>query len=157
MVQVFKKIAGALTTVCTLFALAACGPGTGGTGTGPILSSSPANDSGSALTAASSPLTNSTVTGVWSTLDATSAMSIEVEKITVFSNCVRFIFIGNWSIDGNQSIVRQTQDNKLTIVFSNQQLSFSITNALGQTITSGTALNKTSSEVTTATTQCPNL
>jgi hypothetical protein len=157
MAQVFKKIAAALTTVCTLLALAACGPGTGGTGTGPILSSPPTNDSSGALTAASSPLTNSTVTGLWSTLDATSTVLIEVEKITVISKCVRFTFIGNWAIDANQSIVRQTQDNKLTIVFPNLQLSFSITNALGQTITTGTELNKMSSEVTTATTQCPNL
>jgi hypothetical protein len=157
MANVINKIAFAFISIFALLVLPACGPGTGGTGTGPILSNAPANESNGALTAASSQLTDSAVTGKWTTQDAKSIVFIEVEKITVTSNCVRYTFLGNWVVDANQSIVRQTQDNKLVIVFSNQQLSFSVTNILNETVASGTALSKISSEVTPSSAQCPNL
>jgi hypothetical protein len=141
MVHVLNKIATSFLTICALAALASCGPGTGGTGTGPI------------LTATSSQLTDSAVTGNWATQDARTSVLIEVDKITVTSNCVRFTFIGNWVLDANQRIVRQTQENNLVLTFANPQMGFAITNAISETVASGTALTKNAPLISPA---CPN-
>lgn len=133
-----------------------CGPGTGGTGTGPILNA-PSTNASVGLSATSPPISNDTAIGTWSTADANTIVIIAADKIFVISNCIQFTFVDTWMIDANQRIARQGDALSLVVTFANQQLSFSVRNSRGETITSGTGLNKTSSETIAPAIQCPNL
>jgi len=75
-----------LLTLATLLALAACGPGTGGTGTGPI--SGVLNFSGSGFSA-----------GVPCPTCGQVNLRLEDELVELTVTCRRFIHTGPWEID----------------------------------------------------------
>jgi hypothetical protein len=154
MPQLIKKLACAFISACTLLCLAACGPGTGGTGTGPILNAATNNVSGDS-SATSTSIGSETAIGTWKTLDAKASVLIAADKITVVSNCIQFTFPGAWVIDANQSIVRQNDINSLLIKLRDQQLSFAIRKTGGEITASGAGLNKTSLETTPPAIPCP--
>lgn len=78
-----------LLTVIALLALAACGPGTGGTGTGPV--SGILNFSGSGF-AAGIPCPGQCVG---------TTLRLEDERVELNMACRRFVHTGAWEIDGD--------------------------------------------------------
>jgi hypothetical protein len=151
MAQLAYKLVGIFVTVCATITLSACGPGTGGTGTGPGLSPT-LNAPVLALT----PIPNYSVIGTWTTSDAKTSVLIAAEKITVLSNCMTFNFGGTWAVDENQNILRQVGDHSLIISFTNQQMNFEIRNNRNELISSGVELIRVSPEVPPALNQCSN-
>ena len=156
MAHFIYKLASALTTVFAVFTLAACGPGTGGTGTGPI-SNAPSTNSSAGQVALSTPIDNSAATGLWISVDSKTSVLLAADKITVVSNCIQFTFAGAWAMDASLNIFRQNDVNSLLITFTNQQLSFAIRNAVGEIFAAGTGLNKAPSEAVDSFNQCSNV
>jgi hypothetical protein len=91
-----------LLVLAALCALAGCGPGTGGTGTGPqdglySFGGRVGNSFGACVSV-----------GVPCTDDCPAvSLVLEREKIELLAPCRRFVHNGTWSIDGNGAVVVQ--------------------------------------------------
>lgn len=82
-----RCMARLLATATTLLMLAACGPGTGGTGTGPILGAVNFSGSGFAIGTPCAQHCGST------------ELHLENERVELTVTCRRFVFNGPWEID----------------------------------------------------------
>lgn len=82
-----RRTARLLAAATTLLVLAACGPGTGGTGTGPILGAVNFSGSGFAIGAPCAQHCGNT------------ELRLENERVELTVVCRRFVFIGPWEID----------------------------------------------------------
>lgn len=82
-----RLMARLLATAATLLVLAACGPGTGGTGTGPILGAVNFSGSGFASGAPCAQHCGSTY------------LRLENERVELSITCQHFVFTGPWEID----------------------------------------------------------
>lgn len=82
-----------LALLSLLVALSACGPGTGGTGTGPVASSFGfSGSSGGAVFAPSAgPAGCDRICQV--------NLSLEAQRVELEASCVRFVYTGGWKVD----------------------------------------------------------
>jgi len=95
MTNLFERRCGLLArlaaALAATLALAACGPGTGGTGTGPI--GATLGFSGSATASTAAP-------GAACTTDcAQASLRLDTERVELAAPCLRFVFAGTWGVD----------------------------------------------------------
>ena len=95
----WHSIARALGVAWSALFLAACGAGTGGTGSGPPAASADLSvkPGGTASLDA-----RNTILGIWTKADISA--SFGASTIAVTQGCAKFEFAGEWSTDGNQQI-----------------------------------------------------
>ena len=95
MTNLFERRAGRLARLAavfaTLVALAACGPGTGGTGTGPI---------GATLGFSGGAGASATAPGAGCVRDcAQASLRLDTERVELVAPCLRFVYTGTWGVD----------------------------------------------------------
>jgi hypothetical protein len=152
-----------LTLLLVVF-LSACGPGTGGTGTGPILSSagtdmngttnSTANSTASSPSQTGNPLGSSsaqTTSGIidrWVSDDLKTILIRESNRITISTACTSYEFFGSTAFEGTQ-LTMGAAGSRLTItLLETAQLTFVVTNLAGAIELQG-RLNNRASQTTT--------
>lgn len=87
-------------TLAITLALAGCGPGTGGTGTGPIAPTLGYSGSLFATTTAGAASTTAPSTGC--ATDCPQAhLRLDTERVELAAPCLRFVFTGIWPVDTN--------------------------------------------------------
>jgi hypothetical protein len=156
-----------LTLLLVVF-LSACGPGTGGTGTGPILSSagtdingntnSTTNSTANSPSLTSNPLGSSsgqTISGIidrWVSDDLKTLLIRESNRITISTACASYEFSGPTAFDGNQLTTFNVGARLVITLLETQQLSFVITNySTGAIELQGRLNNKAGSNSQTST------
>ena len=95
MTNLFERLAGRLARLAAVFAttlaLAACGPGTGGTGTGPI---------GATLGFTGGTGASVTAPGAGCVTDCPQAsVRLDTERVELTAHCLRFVYTGTWGVD----------------------------------------------------------
>lgn len=95
MTNLFERLAGRLARLAAAcaaaWALAACGPGTGGTGTGPI---------GATLGFAAGTGASATAPGAGCVTDCPQAsLRLDTERVELAASCLRFVYTGTWGVD----------------------------------------------------------
>jgi hypothetical protein len=163
MVQQLKLIA-----VLLIVFLSACGPGTGGTGTGPILSSADpsTNSPTSSVAPTPNPLGTSSATtqlttqpttqpttqilDTWISDDLKTLLIRESNRITISTACANYEFSGPTALDGTQlTLFSFPVGGRLEItLLETKQLNFLITNSFTGAVELQGRLNNTPSQVT---------
>lgn len=88
----FDTLRRALLAAALLLGLAACGPGTGGTGTGPI---------GATLGYAGGTSGSTAAPGIGCTGDCPqAALQLDAARVVLQAPCLRFVHDGAWTVDG---------------------------------------------------------
>jgi hypothetical protein len=101
-------------TASLLLTLAACGPGTGGTGTGPI------GNSLSYSGMASSSIGAGLSVGVPCTDNCSPViLRLDDEKVELDAPCHHFVYVGNWSTNAN-GLAELSGTLKTTLIVNNQ-------------------------------------
>src|SRR6187551_505600 len=106
---------------CLLAALAGCGPGSGGTGTGPILRVTQFNGSSMQGAGIAGPICEG---------DCKVTLMLEAQRVELLAGCRRFLHVGDWAIgeDGKAVLEGQveitTADGKASVP-ATLQLQFS--------------------------------
>lgn len=111
-VGLLARLAAALAAT---LALAACGPGTGGTGTGPI--GATLGFSGAATASTAAP-------GAACTTDcAQASLRLDTERVALAAPCLRFVFAGAWGVDANGlAVVAGTAETAGGVLLPNSTL-----------------------------------
>jgi hypothetical protein len=132
------SLAGRIAAVGLVFLLTACGPGGGGTGTGPTL------DFTSSADGAGKP-----AGGVAEVSCGLLSLRLEEARVELSNSCGRFVFTGDWAADPNQQVVlsgvlensttSSTVPVTLMLQFSatpdnSQSVTVTLTDGLGRTI-----------------------
>jgi hypothetical protein len=87
-----------------LLALAACGPGSGGTGTGPIASFSSVSSSGAVAGGAPSSPDDVLQPGICVGSCGRVDLLLQSDRVEVVADCGRFVFVGLWEPDANGQV-----------------------------------------------------
>lgn len=150
-------------TVLALFALTACGPGSGGTGVGPIQPKLAFGSSGVAPAVPAGvtvgPAHSASADCASQPQCAEATLRLEDTRISLTAACVRFVFEGLWSIDANGRLTvpgamdlvtsagTTTSKVQLTLLFSDievtsRQVTVTVTDAAGQPAFGPKVLNR---------------
>jgi hypothetical protein len=142
----FCKPARMLCVAWAALFIAACGAGTGGTGSGPPAAAADAITSASGSPAAL--VTQQPILGTWTQADVSA--TFEANKIDVTQGCEKFEFAGDWTLDANQQV--QVQGSYTGCVAGSASISASLVVQVHPT-TPGTAPQTLSVLITDATGQ----
>jgi hypothetical protein len=136
--------------------LNACGPGTGGTGTGPVtvIASAPAT------TPSTSPTTSPILTGpngndnrlgiygLWSSSTTQGQVFFDPQHIVFRKGCFYFEFVGQWSVKTEQNsdltIVASAEGYTWSARLSNSKLAISVTDSGGNVVLADALLSQAS-------------
>ena len=87
-------------TLAITLALAGCGPGTGGTGTGPVTPT--LGYSGSLFATTTTAASSTTAPGTGCATDCALAnLRLDTERVELTAPCLRFVFAGIWPLDAS--------------------------------------------------------
>jgi hypothetical protein len=103
LIVLFSKPARALCLALMGLFIAACGAGTGGTGSGPPAAAGLGTVTSDVTPSAIDP--RQPALGTWSHADISA--TFEANKITVTQGCAKFEFSGEWALDAHQQIQLQ--------------------------------------------------
>lgn len=165
MTNLFERPARWLAGLAAALLLAACGPGTGGTGTGPITGNIGAilGFSGGAGASTAAPGTGCT------TDCAQTRLRLDSERVELAAPCLRFVYTGPWGLDtAGLAILTGTAETggastpnaTLRLQFSDAtaasaQVTLTLTDSAGRTLAGPATLLRNDAALTVAPPACP--
>ncbi len=161
MTNLFERPARWLAGLAAALVLAACGPGTGGTGTGPIGATLGFSGGAGASTAAP---------GTGCAADCSQAsLRLDTERVELTAPCLRFVYTGPWGVDaaglailaGTAETGGATAPNAvLRLQFSDAtaasaQVTLTLTDSAGRTLAGPATLLRNDASLMVAPPACP--
>ncbi len=164
MTNLFERLASRLSRLAAVsaitLALAACGPGTGGTGTGPIAAT--LGFTGGTGASATTP-------GAGCVTDCTQAsLRLDTERVELAASCLRFVYTGTWGVDaGGLAVLSGTAETGgttapnavLRLQFSDAtaasaQVTLTLTDSAGRSLLGSVALLRNDAALAVAPPAC---
>jgi hypothetical protein len=135
------------TLICISIAvlLSACGPGTGGTGTGPInvvatapAPSTPTTPATSAITTPGSTDSRLVLFGLWNSTSLQAQAYFDTKHIVFRKGCIYFEFVGEWSAkietNSDQTVSATAEGYTWQARLSNSKLTIRVTDTNGNVL-----------------------